>query len=1133
MRGDLPKVPGVQVLGPLAGISTRAAFYGLSGEVLVAVWQRDVAAIDDVGARAAQLRGMRHPNLLAVLDLVAVEGGLLVVSEHVRGRQLATLDPLPPAWVTLEMAVQALDGLRHAHAHGVAHGTLDGADLILCADGMVKIVGMGLSSLVDPATDMAALARALEPLVAKDDGALRAILARAYEGDGARFADLRAMQLAVVDQLVSLGGGGQARLCQWQRSLSTDGDRVVTEGDPTSTVEASRLTTEEPRLPVGERLGRYVVLECLGVGGMGAVYAVYDAELDRKIAVKLLRRPAGAASSQGQTRLTREAQAMARVSHPNVVPIYDVGVTDGRVFLAMEYVPGQTLRGWLQERRTPAETLRVLIEAGRGLSAAHRAGLVHRDFKPDNVLISDAGRVYVTDFGLARLAGDSVNASERTSPATISGTGDESQGSALTSTLTQVGAVVGTPAYMAPEQHRGDPPDARTDQFNFCVTLYEALYRCMPYEPVRAGDPSAGARPLREPPRDSDVPAWIWRALRPGLSARAEERHASLDELLALLARDPAAARRRALRWALVAALMLGALVAVRAASIRKVQLCQGAGEQLRDVWGDEVKRRTRDAFIATALPFASERWQSAATILADYAERWVAMRTDACEATRVRGDQSDEAMSLRMSCLDRARAEMEELTRRFARPDETVLREAAHAASSLPPISACADVARLRQTDGMPVDAKNRERIEALSTRLARTEAAELLADSQETRRDAVAIADEAEQLQALRVADRALYLAVTADVMMSDFHAAETDSHRCIFDAEGGGDAVGAARCYTGLIFISGFALGNRAGVAEIDAHARAFLTRAGGDPDIESFRLNHHGAIALMAGDAATAATQLQQAIDTREGAHLQDLWLANMYMNLALARTTLDGEPTIALAQRAVAIAEKVLGPNHPDLAMPLTALAESERAVGQLDAARADIDRARRMSEDPHSLAGALAVRGRVEQMAGQLDRALDDMNQSVIAFERIDPEFAEMSDVLLARGVLLLSMGRARAARDDCVRALAIKRKASGGAADPRALTLLGQVELTLGHTQPAVDALEQAEQLVTSHLQPHAVAARTAIALGCSLERLGRDRERAQQLVARGLAELALVHDPLDRVAIDAGCRARLASAP
>jgi predicted Ser/Thr protein kinase len=316
---------------------------------------------------------------------------------------------------------------------------------------------------------------------------------------------------------------------------------------------AAQLSTHAvSRYRLGARIGR---------GGMGVVYEAHDPELRRRVAVKVL-------ASRADARLLREAQALARVSHPNVVPIYDVGTQGGVVFLAMELVEGRNLREWLAARpRRVAEVLDVLIAAGRGLAAAHAAGLVHRDFKPENVLVGDDGRVRVTDFGLAR---DQHEAASLELPAAESS-------DLLAGELTHRGALVGTPVYMAPEQLSGEGVGPRSDQFSFCVTLYEALHGRRPFSAGSIGELRRVVAEGRVP--DSAAPRWLRRVFRRGLAARPEDRFPSIDALLEELqghrAGSPRGVALAALACLAIAAgvVGLGALRRERAADATRASL--------------------------------------------------------------------------------------------------------------------------------------------------------------------------------------------------------------------------------------------------------------------------------------------------------------------------------------------------------------------------------------------------------------------------------------------------------------------------------------------------------------------------------------------------------------------------------
>jgi predicted Ser/Thr protein kinase len=327
--------------------------------------------------------------------------------------------------------------------------------------------------------------------------------------------------------------------------LSSKPDAADLGTSPTVATSLGTLLPAAAALDDITTIGRYHIERRLGSGGMGVVLLAEDPELKRKVVIKLLRSEI-AESATTRERLQREAQAMARVSHPNVVPIYDVGVHRDRVFLAMEYIDGCDLAKWLSVPRSADDILRVFLAAGRGLAAAHAAGLVHRDFKPHNVMIANTGEVKVTDFGLARaeLAERSLGDTQPARPIararpSVTPSGGLRLATLLESPLTQTGALVGTPAYMAPEQILGDAVDARTDQFSFCIALYEAIEGKRPFRGNSAAEQfdatlSGEAPPMKQPPS-----ARVERVLRRGLALEPANRFASMDELLRELMPPP------------------------------------------------------------------------------------------------------------------------------------------------------------------------------------------------------------------------------------------------------------------------------------------------------------------------------------------------------------------------------------------------------------------------------------------------------------------------------------------------------------------------------------------------------------------------------------------------------------------
>ena len=338
--------------------------------------------------------------------------------------------------------------------------------------------------------------------------------------------------------------------------LPRDSAKPRASGDPALVATAASpdlLAPKRVQTPsmTGRTLGRYTLTDRLGAGAMGVVYRADDFGLGRRVALKLLHRPDDALTD----RLVREARSMAQVNHPNVVAVYDVGVADRTTYIAMELVSGASLRSWQQQQHTVAQIVEAYIAAGRGLAAAHAAGIVHRDFKPDNCLVGSDGRIRVTDFGLA-----AARSSESRRPE-----GPEGPEGPEDIELTASGSVLGTPAYMAPEQFTGGNIDPRTDQFNFCVALYEALYGSRPFPGKtfdELGDNVREGR-VRPPPPGSRVSGALRAIVLRGLRARPGDRFPTMDHLLAQLGRDRARPwRRTAIAAAAVAAALGLGLVA-------------------------------------------------------------------------------------------------------------------------------------------------------------------------------------------------------------------------------------------------------------------------------------------------------------------------------------------------------------------------------------------------------------------------------------------------------------------------------------------------------------------------------------------------------------------------------------------
>jgi tetratricopeptide (TPR) repeat protein/predicted Ser/Thr protein kinase len=503
-------------------------------------------------------------------------------------------------------------------------------------------------------------------------------------------------------------------------------------GEWTAAMERLAEEAAQTQLERGQTIGRFVVVGLVGRGGMGEVYAAYDPELDRKVAVKVVR-PRMSSARDDHGRLLREAQAIAKLSHPNVVVVYDVGTIDERVFIAMEFVEGKTIGDWLrEEKRSRSQILDVFLKAGAGLVAAHRAGLMHRDFKPDNVMIGTDGQVRVMDFGLARL----VQSDEMPmpSPETIDETPSAptpSSGAYLTASVTQTGVRLGSPAYMAPEQFLGKKTDARADQFSFCVALYEALYGERPF----AGETALALQlrvlegKLRPVPASSRVPSWLRRILLRGISISPDARFPSLDALLEALSNDPA---KRARKWIFVGttiALVLTAVGVTRTLASNERTMCSKGGAHFAGIWdvgpdASDRKGLIHRAFASSGRSYAETAFARVAHLLDQYVKRWTGMYTDACEATNVRGEQSQEVLDLRMSCLRDRLESFRALSDVFASADAKVVENAVPAAAALPSLDTCADIPSLRAVVKPPEDPATRKRVDDLRTELAQVTA-------------------------------------------------------------------------------------------------------------------------------------------------------------------------------------------------------------------------------------------------------------------------------------------------------------------------------------------------------------------------------------------------------------------------
>lgn len=456
--------------------------------------------------------------------------------------------------------------------------------------------------------------------------------------------------------------------------------------DATAATSVSTL----PALQRGMAVGRYLLLDQLGEGGMGVVYAAYDSELEREVALKLLRATTEL-KPDAQERLKQEARVMAQLEHENIVRVYDLGVSDGRLFLAMEMVRGRSLRHWLQEPRPWRQVLDVFRHAGAGLAAAHARQLIHGDFKPDNILMTEAGRICVADFGLA----GSVE-----SP--LAGADGRASAPPPAGRVTWSGVIRGTPPYIAPELWQGANSSEASDQFAFCVALYEALWGARPFDGASLAELAANMCVGRRatPRKAAGVPAWLEAAVARGLDPDPTKRFGSMGELLAKLGHETR--RRRRLGLGVAAAMLVAGASSLWLLGNRPAP-CAGAEEMAAEVWGPAAQTSVEAALRSGGDAAARQLWPSVRQTLDDYVTRWTHMRTDACRATVVRHEQSEELLERRLQCLDGRLLETRALVDLLRHADASVAEHAQSAVVALPSIDACADTNALSQLDRPP----------------------------------------------------------------------------------------------------------------------------------------------------------------------------------------------------------------------------------------------------------------------------------------------------------------------------------------------------------------------------------------------------------------------------------------------
>ena len=827
-------------------------------------------------------------------------------------------------------------------------------------------------------------------------------------------------------------------------------------------------------------IGRYVAMEKIGSGAMGVVYAARDPELGRKVAIKVLRRDASGAIERA--RLLREARSMAQLSHPNVVPVYDVGTiapddpsagTSPAVFIAMEYVEGVTLSRWLAaEPRDVEQILAVMMDAGRGLAAAHASGLVHRDFKPDNVMVGKDGRARVMDFGLALSAPRATAPSDRGRATHVDA-----------ASLSTAGGVAGTPAYMAPEQFRGDELGPACDQFGLCVTLWEALHGRRPFTGRTVAQLWAALSEGRPSPSTSprEVPTWLRNAIARGLAFAPEDRWPSIDALLHALDRGRVRARRRRLAIAAGAMVIAAAgALGVRAVEARSSEAaCERAGEAVLASWpgrADEV----RTALLGTAMPSAEITIERVVPWLDEWSAAWRSVRTEACVAHEIDHTLSSGHYRRARGCLDVQAAAIGATIDELAAGGRDAVHRGAKAATRSFDPRACIDPIALERST-WPEDGAWDD-VLALRRRLAAVTARESLGNGADVLVEERAILAEARRVGFTALtAETQVHLGVTL-AEKAEYAAAEIELREAFFAAI-------------------------RVGADDVALHAAA--------------QLAHLLAVQQSRAEQGLEWVRHGEMLAEREGGGSPAAAATLRLVRAEVSAQRGDYDDALAKYRDVLAIRERELTPDHPDIAETLNAMANVEVHRGRSREAEALYERALSMSERAlgpehpdvahvvNNLANVYSQRGSQEDAARLHRRAM------AIRERALGPDHPLVATSLGNLAAAMFSQREFGEALALYRRALAIKEASLGADHPGLALTLLGvcNSQRSMGSLEDAVAACDRALELAErggDHRSTIAALRGLALVQGSRGE-----NERALQTATRALAALEATQGP------------------
>lgn len=867
--------------------------------------------------------------------------------------------------------------------------------------------------------------------------------------------------------------------------------------DTHAVVETSRAPHRQPRLrrTLPELLGRidrFVVLERLDEDVVGVAFGAYDELLDRKVTLKVLRGEQTAEAALARDRVLREARVMARLTHPNVARVYEVGTTDGRTFIAMEFVRGLDLGAWLQAApRTWQARLTALMLAGRGLAAAHAAGVVHRGFRPDRIQLGGEHEddVKVVGFGPARTASEADEAAS---------------------------ADLDDATHLAPEQLAGAAATSLSDQYSFCTTLYTALYGQHPFAfaSLRELQAAQAGGKIREPPPGSPVPAGVLTALRRGLALDPARRYPSMSALLAAL--DLNLVGRRPRWWWLTTIGLVGALAAAAIVGGTRRDVCAGAAGELIGVWDADAATAAQAGVRATGVAYAGETWDRVRPRLDAYGQELVDLRISACRAYAA-DERSPQLFDRQTACLDQRRASLAALVAILARADEQVVTRATAAAADLPRIAACGDLTALAAALPSPDDPAALQAVQSARETLAQAHAYELAGQAARGLEllAAVAIAEIPHPPLSVEYKLRRGSLLSEAgrheeaDALLSD----------ALRDALALGYDQAAAAVATRREFIRAARLQRARDVLVESTVTAGVVDHVGQTEAGAAFvgdHLNDLGIAHAVLGEALEAEEYFESSLRIRRemlGEDHPQVVYALGNLGLAAVERGALREATGRL-QAALTAAEAGLGERHPHVALLAINLGYAHHMVGRYRAADALLRRALALQTEQlganapdlqyaHAALGALAVS----------ERRCDDAGRHYgEALRLLEPEGFTHPALLN----VLLGMGRAAICRRDFTSARAFLQRSlslaeqTHGADELRVADVhgaLGELHLAAGAFAEAVASYRKVEAIRAAKLPADSpLLGEARVRVGESLRRSERLDEAAEMFERVGV---------------------------